>query len=134
MSLFSGSNNKYSNLPPIMADGRNYSNWQPETIINEQIKNNAGIKSNWEYREYLQKNANQIMKYNHLDAINSSGNNPTTYLNNNSSNNSPFIFNSTHDSRKPCCSENDSDLKKSYLSREQLNARMFSPSISTKNF
>ena len=120
----------------LMNDGRNFSNWQPESAINEKMQKNAGIKSNWDYRQYLQKNAHNIMKYNHMESIISSGNNSNTYSTeyNNSSNNSPFIFGSTHDKRIPNFGFNNSDLKQTYLSREQLNARLVSPSISTANF
>lgn len=132
MSLYSGSNNIHLNMPPLMNDGRNFASWQPEAVINEKLQKDAGITSNWNYRQYLQKNANTIMKYNHMEAIGSSGNNPTTY-NNTSTNNSPFIFNSIHDENKPLYGYNNSDLKQSYLSREQLNARLVSPSIPTNN-
>lgn len=134
MSLYSGSNNIHMNLPPLMNDGRNYANWHPESITNEKIKDQSGIKSNWDYRQYLQKNAKQIMKYNHMESISSSGNNAKTYQNNISTTNSPYVFNSTHDTKRPPVGYNNSDLKQTYLSREQLNARLISPSIPTNNF
>lgn len=134
MSLSSGSNNIHMNMPPLMSDGRNFASWQPEAVINEKLQKDAGITNNWNYRLYLQKNANIIMKYNHLEAITASGNNPTTYNNNMSTNTSPFIFNSIHDQSKPLYGYNNSDLKQSYLSREQLNSRLVSPSIPTNNF
>jgi hypothetical protein len=52
----------------------------------------------------------------------------------NKNNNSPFIFTSTHDKSIPSYAYNNSDLKQNYLSREQLNARLISPSIPTNNF
>ena len=133
MSYNSGSNNIHYNMPPMMNDGRNYSTWEPESIVNSKIQKKEGIKSNWEYRQYLQNNANNIMKYNYMDFSHSSGNNPNTYVNNNSSSNSPFVFKSTHDKRKPSYGYSNSDLKQNYLSREQLNSRMAAPSISTRN-
>lgn len=57
-------NNVFNNLPPRMDDGRNYSNWDPAAVINEKIIQNEGIKTNREYREYLQKNGVSIMKLN----------------------------------------------------------------------
>jgi hypothetical protein len=134
MSLFSPSNNIHYNQPPLMNDGRNYSNWETESITNQKIQHQAGIKSNWDYRQYLQKNAKQIMKFNNLEFNNSTGNIPNSYYNNKSTNNSPFIFNSTHDKSRPPVGYNNSDLKQNYLSREQLNARLISPSIPTNNF
>jgi hypothetical protein len=129
-------------MPPIMSDGRNYSTWQPESIINQDLQQKSGLSSNWEYRRYLQKNANDIMKYNQMDTVQSSGNYSINYNNgtnnknnnNNNNNNSPFIFTSTHDKSIPSYAYNNSDLKQNYLSREQLNARLISPSIPTNNF
>jgi hypothetical protein len=44
-----------------MTDGRNYSNWQPGAEVNKTLRTQAGIKSNWQYRQYLQENASQII-------------------------------------------------------------------------
>ena len=131
MSWFSGSNNIHQNMPPMMSDGRNFTNLQPESVTNNNIQQKAGIKNNWEYRNYLQNNANDIMKYNFMDYSNSSGNNPNTYVNNQMLSNSPFVFKSTYDQNKPTYGYNNSDLKHNYLTREQLNSRMIAPSIST---
>ena len=35
-----------------------------QNIINDTIKKEAGISSNWDYRRYLQKNASHIIKHN----------------------------------------------------------------------
>ena len=66
-----------------------------------------------------------------MDAVSASGNNPNSYLNTQPSSNTPFVFQSTHDKRKPSYGYNNSDLKQNYLTREQLNARMMAPSIPT---
>ena len=58
------SNNIHYNMPPLMSDGRNYASWQPEAVINSKIQKQEGIKTNWEYRKYLQNNAQNIMKFN----------------------------------------------------------------------
>ena len=128
---FSGSNNIHYNMPPLMNDGRNFSSWQPESVINATIQKDANIQSNWDYRRYLQNNAMNIMKYNHMESINASGNNPNSAVNTKTSNNTPYVFASTHDTSKPNYGYNNSDLKQHYLSREQLNARMIAPSIPT---
>ena len=65
-TCYSGSNNIHFNFPPIMADGRNFASWQPDAVINQRIQKQEQIKSNWQYRQYLQKNGNQIMNYNSL--------------------------------------------------------------------
>ena len=40
----------------------------------------------------------------------------------------------TYDSNRPSVGYSNGDLKNQYLTREQLNARMVAPVISTKNF
>ena len=125
------SNNIHYDMPPMMSDGRNYATWQPEAVINSKIQKQEGLKTNWEYRTYLQNNAQNIMKFNYMDAVSASGNNPNSYLNTQPSSNTPFVFQSTHDKRKPSYGYNNSDLKQNYLTREQLNARMMAPSIPT---
>ena len=68
-TCYSGSNNIHFNFPPIMADGRNFASWQPDAVINQRIQKQEHIKSNWQYRQYLQNNGAQIMAYNNLDNI-----------------------------------------------------------------
>ena len=128
-TCFSGSNNIHFNYPPIMADGRNYSSWQPEAAVNKSIQNKEGIKSNWQYRQYMQKNGLQIMKYNSQEACNNLGLPCHQQTDNTPSSNVPHKYKSTFDTNNPGYGYCNSDLKNPYLSREQLNARMISPSI-----
>ena len=65
-TCYNGSNNIHPDFPPIMHDGRNYANWQPGSVINDTIKKEANIKSNWEYRRFLSANADSIIKINQL--------------------------------------------------------------------
>ena len=129
--LYSGSNNYYEELPPLMSDGRNYSIWLPEEVVNEKIKKEAGIKSNWEYRKFLQQNASEIMSQNSMKAIEGTGFVPVPKQ---TTQNTPFLFMNTFDTNKPSVGYTKSDLKSPYLSREQLNARMTAPTIHTNNF
>ena len=55
----SGSNNIHFDYPPIMMDGRNYSKWQPGAVLNEEIRKNNDIHTNWQYRSYLMNNADK---------------------------------------------------------------------------
>jgi hypothetical protein len=128
-TCYSASNNIDFNYPPIMADGRNYASWQPESVINKRIQKEEGIQSNWQYRKFLQKNANQIMNYNTQSACYTLG--LETHFNSNEtpSDNVPFQFKGTFDTSKPGFGYCNSDLKNPYLSREQLNARLIAPSI-----
>jgi len=66
-------NNVYSQLPARMDDGRNYTIWDPAAVINEKIRQQENIKTNREYREYLQNNALSIMKINQNQAYQNIG-------------------------------------------------------------
>jgi len=116
-SVYTGTNNAYSNLPPMMSDGRNFSNLLPSEVIDNTIKTNAGIKSNWDYRRYLQNNASHIIQQNANAAISAVG------LVENPSNNVPYHF------FGPPQHQQESDLKTQYMSREQLNSRLIAPNI-----
>ena len=110
-----------------MSDGRNYSQWQHTAQINNQIRNQANIQSNYDYRIYLTKNADSIIRFNQTQACNESG---SCYYSNNKkvTNNSPYLFKSCSDSNTPYGYHN-SDLKQIYLSRQQLQAKKTAPSI-----
>jgi hypothetical protein len=126
---YSGSNNIHFNSPAIMADGRNYASWQPEAVINERIQQTENIKSNWQYREYLTKNAMQIMNINNQEACYELGLPCHEQTEKSPSSNVPYKFQSIFDSKSPGYGYCNSDLKNPYLSREQLNARLISASV-----
>lgn len=128
-TCYSGSNNIHFNFPPIMADGRNYASWQPEAVINQRIQQNEGIKTNWEYRQYLQHNGLQIMKYNSMETCYDLGISPHVESGRTPSQNVPVLYQNSFDTTKPGYGYCTSDLKTPYISREQLNARIISPSI-----
>jgi hypothetical protein len=131
-TCYAGSNNIHFDFPPIMDDGRNYANWQPGGAINENIRKEHKIHSNWEYRRFLEKNADEIIKGNQINACNDCCSCPAKYGNNiqnNNSNNTPFLYKSCSDKSQPFGYEN-SDLKNLYLSDVQLQARMVTPVIS----
>lgn len=98
---------------------------------NQQILNYSGINSNWKYRQYMQQHANQIMKYNTMQSINTSGNNPYSILNTHTTNNRPHLYTSTYDNNHPEYGFRHSDLKQEYMTKEQMKSRMISPSIQT---
>jgi hypothetical protein len=133
-TCYNASNNIDFNLPPIMSDGRNYSTWQPDAVVNERIQLKEGIQSNWTYRQYLQKNGLQIMNFNTEEACYTLGVDPHVKIDRTPSDNVPFTFKNTFDTAKPGYGYCNSDLKNPYLSREQLNARLVSPSINPANF
>ena len=128
-TCFSGSNNTHFNLPPIMADGRNYATWQPEAVINKRIQTQENIKSNWGYRQYMQHNGLQIMKYNNKEACYDLGLSPHFDTGKTPSANVPYVYKSTFDNSRPGYGYCNSDLKSPYLTREQLNAKMIAPTV-----
>jgi hypothetical protein len=128
-TCYSGSNNIDFNFPPIMTDGRNYATWQPDAVVNERIQVKEGIQTNWGYRQFLQRNGLQIMNYNTQEACYTLGLDPHYTTDATPSSNVPYKFKGTFDTSKPGFGYCNSDLKNPYISREQLNARLVSPSI-----
>ena len=104
------------------------------------IRKNAGIQSNWEYREFMQKNGKQIMQVNTQEYFNASGNNPFytslnpnreihTPNNMNQEQSGPFLFQSAFDTRTPSLDAHMSDLKRDFLKKERIAARMVAPTV-----
>ena len=126
-TCYAGSNNIHSDFPPIMNDGRNFANWQPGAVINEYIREQAKITSNWQYRNYLSKHADAIIKYNQMSACGECCANTVQYGTGKPvSNNSPYMYKSCLDNTKKFGYE-DSDLKNLYLTDFALQARMVTP-------
>jgi hypothetical protein len=119
-------NNKYNDFPPLMNDGRAVvASYQPESTINNEIIVSNNIKSNWEYRRYLQNNAMEIMDKNFKEACNDTGAYAKVYDLTTSEEvvkgitNQPFLYDINNAEIKPF-GYASSDLKTSYLSREEL--------------
>ena len=136
-SLGYRTNNKYPEFPPLMADGRALiSNWQPESHLNDKLIKKNNIQSNWEYRRYLQQNANQIMSENFKQSSNDTGfmfspeHKPSIQSNSYSHLETfPYSYQSISDTSKPK-GYVLSDLKQNYLTREELEARRVAPTMS----
>ena len=129
-TCYSGSNNIHFDFPPIMSDGRNYATWQPGAVINANIRKEQGIKTNWQYRKYLIHNADNIIKHNQMSACDQCCTCPIFSNNINVlSPTTPYLYKSCTDSTQPYGYEN-SDLKREYLSRYQLQCRMVTPVLS----
>jgi hypothetical protein len=133
-NCYNASNNYDFNSPAKMADGRLWSQWQPDAVINERIQRQENIHTNWGYRQFLQKNGLEIMKYNNQEACYTLGLEPHFNTGKTPSDNVPYTFKGTFDSSKPGFGYCNSDLKNPYLSREQLNSRLVAPTINPANF
>ena len=114
--LTEGCNNIHFNQPPKVADGRFYTSYISSEAMNEQLKSLEGVRSNWSYREYLQKNAVKIMEYNNLECYCKLGINPGSTVT--KSKPIPYGY----------CNP-ESDLRNKYLTRNQLNLQMTSPNV-----
>lgn len=125
-TCYSGSNNIHFDYPPIMSDGRNYASWQPGAVINEEIREKAGITSNWQYRKYLTENAEKIIKNNQIAACDECCSIPVVKQPIHNQQNNPYLYQSCIDNTQPFGYEN-SDLKNLYISSYQLQSRMVTP-------
>tara|TARA_B100000073_G_scaffold255225_1_gene215201 strand:- start:1312 stop:1881 length:570 start_codon:yes stop_codon:yes gene_type:complete len=128
-------NNKYPEFPPLMSDSRSITaSWQHDAVTNAKIIEENNIQSNWQYRQYLTKNAINVMQDNFLNASNDLGyhsrNTETPNVQSNEVNgySTPALYTNVLEEIKPL-GYSISDLKTTYLTREQLNARKISPAI-----
>ena len=111
-------NNAFPRFPVIMNDCRFFTAYDSSEVIRQKIMNYEKINNNWDYRRYLQNNASEIMKYNNIESYCDLAVNPGT------------TFKQNADEERRCIAGyGNSDLKNYYLSRQQLNAKMTSPSI-----
>jgi hypothetical protein len=133
-------NNKYPQFPPLMNDGRAITaSWQHDAVTNAKLIEENKIRSNWEYRKYLTKNAAEVMEQNFRESSNDLGYTnrfataPNIQSNQVSAMSSPHMYASIHDNQ-PTLGHVTSDLKTNYLSREDLQSRTFSPVITQDQF
>ena len=123
-TCYSGSNNTNVSFPPMMSDGRNFSNWTPVPTRDKHIQQSNGIKSNYDYRQYLMNNGDKIIKHNQLDACNECGYCPLNPDNEFYIKGPPKMMGCNNNQVK-----SNSDLKNMYLSSVELNNRVFSQHI-----
>lgn len=78
------SDNKYDNCPPHMEDGRMFTDYRPRCIANfavaggSSIPGNFDLPTSYEYRQYLTKNASDIMAKNRQMAYQNNACGPCT--------------------------------------------------------
>lgn len=87
--------------------------WQPYSGLNNALRKQEGIKSNWAYRQFMTQHAVGIMNYNTTEAHQALG--------------LPIQFHSADRIRESFNA--DSDLKRSFVDREKVQARMVAPSL-----
>lgn len=125
-TCYSGSNNIYHDFPPLMSDERIFTSYDPNNEINERIMEQQNIKSNYDYRMFLTRNGNHIIKKNQYNSCNQCGfcqfGDTTPF----SVTAQKYLFKGKSDLHRPPGYE-DSDLKLEYISREAIQSRTSSP-------
>ena len=123
-TCYSGSNNIHFNIPPSMSDGRLFSNYEAACKANNQLKENLGIKNNYQYRQWLIHNGNQVASKNSERAcgdcsqcIKEARQAPKTQK---------YLYKNCADRSRPYGYEN-SDLKNMYVSRQAQNSNLQAP-------
>ena len=125
-TCYSGSNNIHTGFPPLMSDGRILNNFDPNCKANTILKNNVGLKSNYDYRQYLINNGLHIINENSKNAQYTCGYHNMINAKTNSIENNKYIYKTTGDNTMPYGYEG-SDLKNLYLSRHQLQNKLNAP-------
>jgi hypothetical protein len=109
-------NNATDDFPGIVNDGRLFTHYFPDAVVNENIKRANFIKTNSEYRKYLTDNALSIMKNNYSSMI---VENVFPEFDNRIQNGEPVLFKDVQDESRPAGYE-CSFPKRIFLSRERL--------------
>jgi len=122
-----GQNNYHATMPALMSDDREQRSWFPEAVVDHNIKKAANITSNWDYRKFLTSNATQLMDINTRNAV--MQNPEGDALRQSSVAGTPYVFHGSSDMKQVRPGVFGSDLKTTYLSREQLQAKAVAPSM-----
>ena len=117
------SNNIYTDFPALMSSG-NFPKTNNAFTSNNELKKNNGIEDNYDYRQFLIKNADNLILYNQEKACDNVGGCLKNFERRQPS--QKFLFASCSDSSKPFGYET-SDLKNIYLSKKALQSRISGP-------
>lgn len=66
-------NNKYSDCPPRMSDGRHFTDYRPNNQLDLLIASDNKTQGSFQYRQFLQQNGNALMKANREVAVRNNG-------------------------------------------------------------
>ena len=64
IECYKTSNNKHFGCPPRMADGRHFTDYRPSCHINNIIRTGNNVMNSFQYRQFLTRNANELMDIN----------------------------------------------------------------------
>lgn len=124
------SNNRYDGFPALMSDGRSVMATRSEPLTHNKILQAAGFTCNASYREYMIKNAREIISKDFADASTDAGYPVGGRFAEQiiEQQGGPKLYRTVFDTPKTPVS----DLKSIYLSREQLEARRVAPQVFMK--
>jgi len=132
-TCYGASNNIHFDFPPLMSDGRNFATWIPACKINDQIRKAHKITTNWEYRRYLTKNADSIIKKNQKMACDQCCACWEQFQKIPYTPTSKYLYRSCTDKKQPYGYEG-SDLKNLYLSEFALESRLVAPILTQEQY
>ena len=127
------SKNIHFDFPAIKSHGRNYATYVPMCQINDKIQAKNGLSSNYAYRQYLIKNATNLIKTNQLIACDDAGPCLGQFNHIPMAPTSKHIYRGFNDSSTPYGYET-SDLKRLYLSRKELEAKKNAPVLTQEDY
>jgi len=58
------SNNKFINSPPLMSDGRHFTDYRPNCLLNNNLQIKSKVLNSYDYRLFLTRNAENIINMN----------------------------------------------------------------------
>lgn len=64
MDCYKTSDNKHFGCPPRMADGRHFTDYRPHCYVDNMLIAENSINNSFNYRNFLQQNATQLMQMN----------------------------------------------------------------------
>ena len=125
-TCYTGINNIHHDQPAMMSDGKYFTLYNPACDLNNKIQHKNGIKSNYEYRQFMINNGISIMNRNtklfcgeNAECLHKCSN-PTT--------STKYLFKNLQDNSTPYGYES-SDLKNLYTGRQQLNNSFIAPIV-----
>ena len=108
--------------PDILSDGRLFTDYSPSAKVNDEFRKRNRITTNQEYRDFLVKNTNTLMKTNMKNSM-VENNTPMFPV---VQHGTPYLYTEVSDTFKPYGYEN-SMPKNMYLSRQQLDDKKRRP-------
>ena len=115
--------------PRDLQDTRRWASWQPESVVNAALQQQHNIRTNWEYRQFLQSQGAAIMHLDQTETYTALGT-PASFvppegLSRGAPNPPPYTFvpgiQPTHIQH--------SDLKQAYLARQQQQQQLVARKI-----